>query len=450
MRRKRALLTTGILAGALAAGMAVPLAPAASAGTTLRAAAAEKGRYFGAAVATGKLSDNTYATVLNREFNSVVAENEMKWDATEPQQGRFSYTGGDRLVSHARANGMSVRGHTLLWHAQQPSWAQGLSGSALRNAAINHVTQVATHFRGQIYAWDVVNEAFADGGSGGRRDSNLQRTGNDWIEAAFRAARAADPGAKLCYNDYNTDGINAKSTGIYNMVRDFKSRGVPIDCVGFQSHLGTTIPGDYQANLQRFADLGVEVQITELDVMTGGNQANIYAAVTRACLAVSRCTGITVWGVRDCDSWRGSDNALLFDCAGNKKAAYNAVLDALNAGGNNPPPTTTPPPNNPTTPPPGQGGCSASVSLNSWTGGFVATVKVTAGSSGTRGWTVTMTLPGGASITNTWSATASGSSGTVRFANVSYNGQLGAGQSTEFGFQGNGSGSGMTPTCSAT
>ncbi|WP_431936570.1 endo-1,4-beta-xylanase [Micromonospora sp. RP3T] len=454
MRPMRALLSTSLLAGALAAGMAVALAPHASAGTTLGASAAEKGRYFGAAVATGKLSDNTYVTVLNREFNSVVPENEMKWDATEPQQGRFNYTGGDRLVSHARANGMSVRGHTLLWHAQQPSWAQGLSGTALRNAAINHVTQVATHFRGQIYAWDVVNEAFADGGGGGRRDSNLQRTGNDWIEAAFRAARAADPGAKLCYNDYNTDGINAKSTGVYNMVRDFKSRGVPIDCVGFQSHLGTTIPGDYQANLQRFADLGVDVQITELDVMTGGNQANIFGTVTRSCMAVSRCTGITVWGVRDCDSWRGSDNALLFDCAGNKKAAYTSVLNALNAGGSNTPPPTTPgnpttPPPNPTTPPPGTGGCSASVSLNSWTGGFVATVKVTAGSAGTRGWTVSLTLPGGASVTNTWSATASGSTGTVRFANVDYNGQLGAGQSTEFGFQGNGSASGLTPTCAA-
>ncbi|MEV0214846.1 endo-1,4-beta-xylanase [Micromonospora sp. NPDC050695] len=420
--------------------MAMTLSTAASAGTTLGASAAEKGRYFGAAVATGKLSDNTYVTVLNREFNSVVAENEMKWDATEPQQGRFSYTGGDRLVSHARANGMSVRGHTLLWHQQQPGWAQGMSGSALRSAAINHVTQVATHFRGQIYAWDVVNEAFADGGGGGRRDSNLQRTGNDWIEAAFRAARAADPGAKLCYNDYNTDGINAKSTGVYNMVRDFTSRGVPIDCVGFQSHLGTTIPGDYQANLQRFADLGVDVQITELDVMTGGNQANIYGTVTRACLAVTRCTGITVWGVRDCDSWRGSDNALLFDCGGNKKAAYTSVLNALNAGGTTPPPTT---------PPPGPGGCSASVSLNSWTGGFVATVTVTAGSSGTNGWTVSMTLPGGASVTNTWSATASGSTGAVRFTNVDYNGRLGAGQVTEFGFQGNGSGAGLTPTCSA-
>ncbi|MFD6566086.1 endo-1,4-beta-xylanase [Micromonospora profundi] len=343
MKPLRTLLSTATLAVALTAGMAVAMAPTASAGTTLKQAAAEKGRYFGAAVATGKLSDSQYVGILNREFNSVVAENEMKWDATEPQQGRFSYTGGDRLVSHAQANGMSVRGHALLWHAQQPSWAQGMSGSALRNAAINHVTQVATHFRGKIYAWDVVNEAFADGGSGGRRDSNLQRTGNDWIEAAFRAARAADPGAKLCYNDYNTDGINAKSTGIYSMVRDFKSRGVPIDCVGFQSHLGTTLASDYQANLQRFADLGVEVQITELDVMTGSNQANIFGAVTRACLAVTRCTGITVWGVRDSDSWRGSDNALLFDRSGNKKAAYDAILNALNAGTN----PTTPPPGSP-------------------------------------------------------------------------------------------------------
>ncbi len=316
----------------LTAGMTLAFAGTANAGTTLGTAAAEKGRYFGAAVGTYKFSDSTYMSIVNREFNSLVAENEMKWDATEPQRGVFNYSAGDRIVSHARANGMSVRGHTLLWHAQQPGWAQNLSGSDLRNAAINHVTQVATHFRGQIHSWDVVNEAFADGGSGARRDSNLQRTGNDWIEAAFRAARAADPGAKLCYNDYNTDGINPKSTAIYNMVRDFKARGVPIDCVGFQSHLGTTLSSDYQANLQRFADLGVDVQITELDVTQGANQANIYAAVTRACLAVSRCTGITVWGVRDCDSWRGGDNALLFDCAGNRKAAYTAVLDTLNGG----------------------------------------------------------------------------------------------------------------------
>jgi endo-1,4-beta-xylanase len=323
----------------ISAGAAVVLAGPADAGTTLGTAAAEKGgRYFGAAVPAFKLNDGNYVSILDREFSAITPENEMKWDATEPSQGRFNFTGGDQIVAHAQAHGQRMRGHTLAWHNQQPGWAQSLSGSALRNAMLNHITQVVTHYRGKIYAWDVVNEAFADGGSGARRDSNLQRTGNDWIEAAFRAARAADPGAKLCYNDYNTDGVNAKSTGVFQMVADFKARGVPIDCVGFQSHLGTSVAGDYRANLQRFADLGVDVQITELDIASGGNQANEYATVVNACLAVSRCTGITTWGVRDNDSWRAPDPVLLFDGGGGKKAAYTSVLNALNAGTTNPPP----------------------------------------------------------------------------------------------------------------
>jgi endo-1,4-beta-xylanase len=444
-KRRTPLLSAATAGAVIAAGIAV--AGTAEAASTLGASAAQTGRYFGAAIAAGKLGDSTYTRILNTEFNAVTPENEMKWDATEPSQGRFSYTNGDRILNQGLSNGSKVRGHALLWHAQQPGWAQSLSGSALRNAAINHVTQVATHYKGKIYAWDVVNEAFADGGSGGRRDSNLQRTGNDWIEAAFRAARAADPNAKLCYNDYNTDGINAKSTGIYNMVRDFKSRGVPIDCVGFQSHLGTGIDSTYQANLKRFADLGVDVQITELDVEQGGNQANIYSTVTRACLAVSRCTGITVWGIRDTDSWRTGANPLLFDGSGNKKAAYTAVLNALSAGGTTDPTTT--PPSSSSPPPPSGSGCTASVSLNSWTGGYVATVKVTAGSAAVNGWTVGVSLPSGSAVTGVWSATNSGTAGTVSFRNVDYNGRIAAGGSTEFGFQGTGTGPGATPTCSA-
>jgi endo-1,4-beta-xylanase len=319
-------------AGAVCLSSTVVMAGSSQAATTLGASAAAKGRYFGAAVAVGKLGQSAYTGILDREFNAVTPENEMKWDATEPARGSFTYAAGDKLVEHARAHGQKVRGHALLWHSQQPGWAQGLSGSALRSAAINHVTQVATHFKGKIYAWDVVNEAYSDNGSGGRRDSNLQRTGNDWIEAAFRAARAADPGAKLCYNDYNTDGINAKSNGVYAMVKDFKARGVPIDCVGFQSHLTNSPPADYQANLQRFAALGVDVQITELDI-AGGGQNDGYATAVRACLAVSRCTGITVWGIRDSDSWRTGANPLLFDGNGNKKGAYTSALNALNAGG---------------------------------------------------------------------------------------------------------------------
>ena len=334
-RRGRVHRAVSLLATAgLVATTALALAGPAQAGTTLGQSAAERGRYFGVAIAAGRMGDSTYMGIVDREFDSIVAENEMKMDATEPNQNQFNFTNGDRIANYALGKGKKLRGHTLAWHAQQPRWMESMSGDTLRRALINHITQVAAHYKGKIHSWDVVNEAFADDGRGSRRDSNLQRTGNDWIEAAFRAARAADPGAKLCYNDYNTDGINAKSTGVYNMVRDFKSRGVPIDCVGFQSHLGTTVPSDYQANLQRFADLGVDVQITELDIQQGSNQANAYRQVTQACLAVSRCTGITVWGVRDSDSWRTGANPLLFDSSGNKKAAYTAVLDALNAGGN--------------------------------------------------------------------------------------------------------------------
>ncbi|WP_281904113.1 endo-1,4-beta-xylanase [Phytohabitans aurantiacus] len=455
-------------AGAIAACVSMVLATSATAATTLGASAAEKGRYFGAAVAANKLSDSVYTTILNREFNSVTPENEMKIDATEPNQNQFNYTNADRIVSHARSRGMQVRGHTLAWHSQQPGWMQSMSGTALRNAMINHITQVMTHYRGQLVAWDVVNEAFADGSGGGRRDSNLQRTGNDWIEVAFRTARAADPNVKLCYNDYNTDNwTHAKTQAVYNMVRDFKSRGVPIDCVGLQSHFnsGSPYPSNYRTTLSSFAALGVDVQITELDIEgSGTTQANTYRSVVNDCMAVARCNGITVWGIRDTDSWRASGTPLLFDGSGNKKPAYDATLAALNAGTGTPttpppstpgnpttPPPTTPPPTTPppTTPPPGGAGCTATVSINQWTGGFVATVRVTAGSSSLSGWTVSMTLPGGATITNAWNANRSGNSGAVSFTNVSYNGSVAAGQSTEFGFQGNGTGSGMTPTCAA-
>ena len=433
-------------AGLAMIGTVLTVTATAEAATTLGASAAATGRYFGTAVAAYKLSDSTYVGILDREFNMVTPENEMKWDATEPSQNSFNYSSADQIVNHATAHGQRMRGHALAWHSQQPGWAQALSGSALRSAMVNHITQVATHYKGKIYAWDVVNEAFADGTSGARRSSNLQNTGNDWIEVAFRTARAADPAAKLCYNDYNTDGQNAKSNAVYAMVQDFKARGVPIDCVGFQSHLNSAspLPSDYQANLQRFANLGVDVQITELDIAgSGTTQANTYASVVRSCLAVSRCTGITVWGIRDSDSWRASDTPLLFDANGNNKAAFTSTLNALNAGGTTTPPTTTP-----TTPPAGTG-CSASVSLNQWTGGFVATVRVTAGSSAINGWTAAVSLPAGTAVTSTWNAQASGSSGTVSFTNVSYNGSVAAGSSTEFGFQGTGAGPSATPSCTA-
>jgi endo-1,4-beta-xylanase len=454
MKRSHAILTV-LTSGLLTVGGLAVLSPTANAATTLGAAAAEKGRYFGTAVSLNRLSDSTYSSILNREFNSVTAENEMKIDALEPQQNQFNFTTADRLITRANEMGAKVRGHTLAWHSQQPEWMRNMSGTPLRNAMKNHITQVMTHYKGKIDSWDVVNEAFDDG-NGGRRDSNLQRTGNDWIEDAFKTARAADPAAKLCYNDYNTDNWSwAKTQGVYNMVKDFKARGVPIDCVGLQSHFnsGSPYPGNYRTTLENFAALGVDVQITELDIEgSGSTQATTYGNVVKDCLAVARCNGITVWGIRDTDSWRASGTPLLFDGNGNPKAAYNAVLTALGGGGTSSPSPSTSvsaSPSPSTSQQPGTKSCTATVAINAWNGGFVATVTVKAGTAALTGWTAGLTLPSGAAVTNTWSATPSGNSGAVSFTNVGYNGTVAASASTSFGFQGTGAAPSATATCTA-
>jgi len=447
-RNRARLLGAGSL---VAATLAVALAvPAQAAGSTLQAAAAGSGRYFGTAIAGSRLNDGTYSGIANREFNMITAENEMKADATEPNQNQFNFSSGDQILNWATSNGKKVRGHALAWYSQQPGWMQNMSGSALRSAMLNHVTQVATHYKGKIYAWDVVNEAFADGSSGARRDSNLQRTGNDWIEAAFKAARAADPNAKLCYNDYNTDKwTDAKTQAVYNMVKDFKSRGVPIDCVGFQAHFNSQspVPSNYDTTLRNFANLGVDVQITELDIEgSGSNQAQQFQGVVQACLSVARCTGITVWGVRDSDSWRASGTPLLFDSSGNKKAAYTSVLNALNAGGttSTPDPTSTSP--NPTgtatptptptttTPPSGNPSCTATYSEGEkWSDRFNGTVTIRANTN-ISSWTSYVTVNYPQRIIATWNGSPTWPSSNVMIMKPNGNGVLSAGQTVSFGF----------------
>ncbi len=334
-RGLRRTLVLGLAGSLASAGLVALTGPSAHAADTLGAAAAAKGKYFGTALSTSHLGESQYAATADAEFNMVTPENEMKWDATEPNRGQFNFSGGDTIFNHATSHGMKVRGHTLVWHSQLPGWVSGISsGSELTQVMDNHITNVMSHYKGKIYAWDVVNEAFQDGSSGARRSSPFQdKIGNSFIEHAFQTARSVDSSAKLCYNDYNIDGVNAKSNAVYNMVKDFKSRGVPIDCVGFQGHFNSQspVPSDFQSNLQRFVDLGVSVQITELDIAgSGTSQADNYAKVVNACLAISKCDGITVWGVTDKYSWRSGDTPLLFDGNYQKKQAYTSVLNALN------------------------------------------------------------------------------------------------------------------------
>ncbi|MFI1809670.1 non-reducing end alpha-L-arabinofuranosidase family hydrolase [Streptomyces sp. NPDC020422] len=333
LRRRPRVMAIGLTAGAVVAGV-VTLLPSSAGAAPLGAEAAPSGRYFGTAVAAGRLGDSAYTAIADREFTMVTPENEMKWDAVEPSRGRFDFTRADRIVDRALAHGQRLRGHTAVWHSQLPSWVTSIrDAKTLRGVMNHHITTELTHYKGKVYAWDVVNEAFADGGSGRLRGSVFQEVlGDGFVEEAFRTARTADPAAKLCYNDYNIENwSDAKTQGVYRMVRDFRSRGVPIDCVGFQSHFGAGgPPASFATTLAGFTALGVDVQITELDIAQAPPSA--YAKAVGACLSVARCTGITVWGVRDGDSWRSGESPLLFDAGGRPKPAYDAVVNALRAG----------------------------------------------------------------------------------------------------------------------
>lgn len=315
--------------------------------TTLRGWADQRKLAVGAAVAIPALdTDEDYREVLAREFNAVVAENAMKWDATEPQQGSFTFADGDKLVDFAAQNKMRVRGHTLVWHQQLPDWVSkgDWTKETLSEVLRQHVTNVVSHYKGKVYAWDVVNEAIGDNGDiRGSVWSNV--IGPEYIEIAFRAAREADPDALLFYNDYGAEMISPKADAVYNLVKDLKERGVPIDGVGMQMH--TTLedyvdPLSLQMNIKRLAELGLVVHITEMDVRIPEKftpeeaeaQAKIYGDVLRGCLAEEACQAILVWGVDDNHSWipqqyPGMGAGLIFDTAYQPKAPYQEWIKVL-------------------------------------------------------------------------------------------------------------------------
>ena len=334
---------------------------------------------LGSAVRLPQLRDDErYRATFLREFDSLTPENEMKMQSLQPRRGRFDFAATDELVRFARRNGKSLRGHTLVWGQALPLWLvdrgaldkiglrlppivlprlpnplgklvgeattllTGWRRDELMAVMKDHIRRVMRRYRGDIVEWDVVNEPMAE--DGGLAATVWRRfIGPDYVEQALRTARAADPRAKLFVNDFAVEGPGRKLDGLVRLARDLVARGVPLDGIGLQSHthiLGSHDEATLTSTMRRFSDLGLEVQITEMDVGTSligvsraerlQRQALAYGAAARACNAVTACTRFTTWGFTDAVSWLGAgESGLLFDRHYRPKPAYAAVRDAF-------------------------------------------------------------------------------------------------------------------------
>lgn len=261
------------------------------------------------------------------------------------------------ITNLAESNGQLLRCHNLVWYNQLPGWVTSDTWTVetLTAALQAHITSEVTHYKGQCYCWDVVNEALNDDGTF-RSDVFFDTLGEDYINIAFAAAAAADPDVKLYYNDYNIESAGAKATAAQNIVKNLQSAGLKIDGVGLQGHFivgETPSQSAQESNLQSFLALGVEVAYTELDVRFSSlppteaglvQQGNDYASTVAACVAVgAKCVGVTVWDFDDEYSWvpstfPGNGDADLWWANLTKKVAYESVAVALGA----PTPTAVP------------------------------------------------------------------------------------------------------------
>ena len=468
-------LPTGLLAAAVTAAvtlgagatLAVTSTSSASAATTtLRALAEAKGRYFGTALTQSNLGDSALTAVAGTQFDMVTPGNEMKWDTTEPSEGVYNFGPGDQIVAFAQAHSQKVRGHNLVWNSQLPSWVSSLPSNQVQAQMEAHITTEVTHYKGEVYSWDVVNEPFNDDGTF-RSDAFYTAMGSGYIADALRTAHAADPNAKLYLNDYNIEGESAKSNAMYSLAQSLLSQGVPLNGIGFESHfiLGQ-VPGTMLANMQRFAALGLDVAVTELDdrIQLPASSANLqqqatdYSTVVSDCLQVSRCVGVSQWGVGDADSWipgtfSGYGAATMYDNTYQPKPAYNAVVTTLGGTATSSgPPTTAPPSSGPPSsaaPTGGGGGCTVVDSVSAWNTGMTENLTITNSGAAVNGWRLTFTLGSGQTITNGWNATYSPSSGAVTATNMSYNASIPGGGSTSIGFQANQTGNAAAPTAFA-
>ncbi len=370
MRLRRLLLTGAAGAAALLAigtaaaaaqnsGAAASHVTAASNGSapdSLRSLAANIGLRIGSAIIPQDIETPSFAAIASSQFSVVTPGNAMKWQVVEPTEGTFDWSQADQLVAFAKANHQLVRGHTLLWHSQLPTWlTDGVANGTISNAQLTnllhqHITTEVSRYKGKIWQWDVANEFFTDSNPSqiNPNDFWISHLGPGIIGQAFTWAHQADPHALLCYNDYNIageDGSNAKSDAAFAWLKQELAAGIPISCVGDQGHLDTQFGFSgrlMQQDLARFASLGLKVAITEADVRTFVNNATDQvptdhlatfaqpeeeSQMLQACLAVRQCISFTVWGFTDADSWvpgffTGEGYATIYDVKQQPKQAY--------------------------------------------------------------------------------------------------------------------------------
>ncbi|MDE4541380.1 endo-1,4-beta-xylanase [Thermoanaerobacterium sp. R66] len=314
--------------------------------------------YFpiGVAVDPSRLNDtDPHAQLTAKHFNMLVAENAMKPESLQPTEGNFTFDNADKIVDYAIAHNMKMRGHTLLWHNQVPDWffqdpsdpSKPASRDLLLQRLKTHITTVLDHFKTKygsqnpIIGWDVVNEVIDDNGNL-RNSKWLQIIGPDYIEKAFEYAHEADPSMKLFINDYNIENNGVKTQAMYDLVKKLKSEGVPISGIGMQMHININSNIDnIKASIEKLASLGVEIQVTELDMNMNGNvsneallkQARLYKQLFDLFKAEKQyITAVVFWGVSDDVTWLSKPNApLLFDSKLQAKPAFWAVVDPSKA-----------------------------------------------------------------------------------------------------------------------
>jgi endo-1,4-beta-xylanase len=332
---------------------------------SLKAHAQRRGLIFGSAVVVRNVqNDADFAELIAEQCGMVVPSNELKWVALRPAPDQYDFTRPDFLLTFAKSHGMLMRGHNLCWHQSVPAWIKEPENSAkARQFFVDHITAVCKHYAGQLHSWDVVNEAIlpADGLPGGMRKSFwYEQVGPDYIELAFRTARAADPHAKLTYNDYGvefeSDEDAERRRLILELLGDLKKRDVPIDAVGIQSHIKAAQPYGFGKGLTDYMEsirqLGLEIYLTELDVNEDDIQtddvaerdatiAQTYRDYLRVALANRAVKLVLTWDLSDRFTWLNGgpthhrkqpnrpQRSLPFDRDYRPKQAFFAVRDSF-------------------------------------------------------------------------------------------------------------------------